>query len=116
MKTINELKSENQIPVIITDEQGFIIYINQEFQRAFFWDENLIGKTILDVIPLNFHDAHNLGFSRFTMTEKSNILNHPIKAKVIRQDGQAVWSEHKIVAENKDGKWYFGATLRPLAD
>nr|RNJ65960.1 MAG: PAS domain S-box protein [Leptolyngbya sp. IPPAS B-1204] len=114
MKTIEQLKQETQVPVIVVDEQGFITYINQCFQETYLWDTELIGKTLLDVIPTSFHDAHNLGFSRFSMTEKSNILDHPINAKVITKDGRAVWSEHWLIAEQLEGTWWFGATLRPL--
>ena len=114
ISNLNELKSETKVPVIIADNQGFVVYINQCFTDAYFWDADLIGKTLIEVIPLNFHDSHNLGFSRFAMTEKSHIANHPINAVVIRKDGKAVLSEHYIIAEIVEEQWFFGARLRPL--
>ena len=114
MTTLSELKSETEIPVIIADERGFVTYINHCFTENYLWDSELIGKTLLEVIPINFHDSHNLGFSRFAMTEKSHIANHPIRALVTCKDGEIVLSEHYIIAERVEGHWFFGARLRPL--
>jgi hypothetical protein len=69
----------------------------------------------VEIISFNFHDSHNLGFSRFAMTEKSHIANHPINAMVITKEGKTVLSEHYIIAQNIQKKWFFGATLRPLS-
>lgn len=114
MKTFEEIKLETQIPVVISDEHGFIVYINACFTDVYLWDYELIGKTLGEIIPRNFHDSHNLGFSRFIMTEISHIANHPINAIVITKDGKAVMSEHYITAEQIEDKWFFAAQLRPL--
>jgi PAS domain-containing protein len=110
-----DLRSEVQQPVVISDDQGFVVYINDQFTKEYLWGSDLIGKTLADIIPMNFHDSHNLGFSRFTMTEISHVANHPINAMVISQDGRSILSEHYITAEQIEGKWYFAAQLRPLS-
>ncbi|MEA5532947.1 PAS domain S-box protein [Crocosphaera sp. XPORK-15E] len=115
MKTFNELTLETKQPIVISDDQGFVVYINQCFTDVYLWDSELIGQTLADIIPSNFHDSHNLGFSRFTMTEISHVANHPINAMVITKDGRAVLSEHYITAQNIEGKWFFTAQLRPLS-
>lgn len=113
--SIEELRQERQLPVVIADDQGFVVYINHCFTDNYQWDKEIIGRTIVEVIPTNFHDSHNLGFSRFAMTEKSHIANHPINAVVIAKDGKSILSEHYIIAEPVQGRWFFGATLRPLS-
>ncbi|PSB30029.1 PAS domain S-box protein [Stenomitos frigidus] len=115
MKTIGELKLETDVPVVITDQQGFITYINDCFTSIFGWSEaEITGQMITIIIPMGFHDPHHLGFSRFLSTHKSTILNHPLQLKAITKDGREIASEHLLMAEQEQGQWFFAATLRPL--
>ncbi len=66
------------------------------------------------IIPLGFHDSHHLGFSRFLSTQRSTILNHPLRLKGITKSGEEIEAEHTIVAEREQDEWVFVATLRPL--
>lgn len=114
MKTFNDLTLETREPIVIADDQGFVVYINHCFTDTYLWGSELIGQTLAEIIPGNFHDSHNLGFSRFQMTEISHVANHPINAMVIAKDGRLVLSEHYITAQNIEEKWFFTAQLRPL--
>lgn len=115
MKTINEIKSENQLPVIITDQQGFITYINEAFQRVYGWsEEEIVGFPLEIIIPQSLHDSHRLSFSRFVMTEKAKILNHPLLLKTVTKNGTEIESEHFITAEKQGENWFFAATISPL--
>jgi PAS domain S-box-containing protein len=107
-KNFQDLTQESENPVVIADDQGFVVYINPQFTETYLWSEDLIGKTLADIIPIN------LGFSRFRMTEISHVANHSINAMVITQDGRSLLSEHYITAQQIEGKWYFAAQLRPL--
>lgn len=115
MNAIQAMKQETTVPVVITDEQGFISYVNDCFTKVFDW--NLIeiqGQMITIIIPTAFHDPHHLGFSRFLLTGKSTILNHPIHLQAITKDGREIESEHTIIAEQENDRWVFVATLKPL--
>ncbi|UKO97804.1 PAS domain S-box protein [Nostoc sp. UHCC 0870] len=115
MKTLQEMKAEADLPVLMTDQQGLIIYVNDAFQFVFGWKEaEIIGQTLEAVIPSSFHDSHHLGFSRFAMTEQPTVLNHPLQLKAVRSDGSEIDAEHFITAEKQEGEWIFGAILRPL--
>lgn len=115
MTTIEQMKCENDAPVLITDQRGFIIYVNKSFGEVFGWSfDEIIGKSLNIVIPNSYQDSHNLGFARFAMTEQSRILNHPLQLMAVRKDGREIMSEHFITAEQEDGQWFFGAILRPL--
>ncbi len=113
-RNFSDLCSEALQPVVIADDEGFVVYINPQFSEIYHWGSELIGQTLAEIIPLNFHDSHNLGFSRFSMTEISHVANHPINAMVIDKHGASVLSEHYITAEKIEGRWYFAAQLRPL--
>lgn len=115
MKTLAQMKAETDLPVLMTDHQGLIIYVNDAFKFVFGWAEaEILGQTLEAVIPSTFHDSHHLGFSRFAMTEQATVLNHPLKLKAVKSDGSELDAEHFITAEQHEGKWIFGATLRPL--
>ncbi|MCF2151408.1 PAS domain-containing protein [Desmonostoc muscorum LEGE 12446] len=115
MKTISEIKLETQLPVIITDQQGFVTYINEAFNQVYGWGyEEIIGLPLEVIIPQSLHDSHRLSFSRFIMTEKAKILNHPLLLKTVTKDGIEVESEHFITAEKQGENWFFAATISPL--
>ena len=115
METIENLKQQKELPVIITDDQGIVIYVNDVFERVFGWSQSEIsGQALTVILPAYFQDAHNLGFSRFSATGVSTILNHPLLLKAITKDNREIESEHFIIAEKQDGCWVFAATLRPL--
>lgn len=115
MKSIDELKLEADMPVVATDHQGFITYVNDRFTAVFGWTlAEIAGQNITVIIPDGFHDSHHIGFSRFLATEKSTILNHPLQLKGVTKDGREIAAEHFIRAEQHQGQWIFCATLRPL--
>lgn len=115
MNAIQAMKQKTDVPVIITDHQGFVTYVNDCFTMVFGWSlAEIQGQMITVIIPLGFHDSHHLGFSRFLSTQRSTILNHPLRLKGITKAGQEIEAEHHIVAEREHDEWVFMATLRPL--
>jgi len=116
VQTLKDLKRVTDVPVLIIQHQGLIIYVNGCFGVVFGWSfDQIVGQSLATIIPKSFHDAHNLGFSRFAITEKSTVLNHPLQLKAVTKDGREIDMEHFIIAEQQQGQWMFGATLRPLA-
>ncbi|MBD1861682.1 MULTISPECIES: PAS domain-containing protein [Trichocoleus] len=115
MMTLQELTTTTDVPVLITDHQGFITFVNSAFQATFGWQsEEILGQPLTVVIPTSYHDSHHLGFARFTLTEQPTIMNHPLRLMAVTQDGREILSEHFITAEQQLGQWMFGAILRPL--
>lgn len=109
------MQLETELPVIITDKEGFITYINDAFNSVYGWTaEEIIGLPLEVIIPHSLHDSHRLSFSRFVMTEKAKILNHPLLLKTVTKAGVEVESEHFITAEKRGGDWFFAATISPL--
>ena len=115
MSTIEEIRRETNVPSVIADHQGVITQVNKRFEAAFGWQaQEIVGKTLSTLIPSNLHDAHHLGFSRFLTTGKPTLLNQPLKLKAVTKDGHEFDAEHIITAEQHQGQWVFGATIRPL--
>lgn len=117
METIDELKVKSPFPVIVTDHQGIVLEVNSHFEAFFGWSAaEIVGQSLTLILPVYFRDSHHLGFSRFTATGISTILNHPLKLKALTKERGEVLSEHFIIAEQKNGNWIFAATLRPLVE
>lgn len=108
-------RHQTTIPVVVTDHQGIITEVNGPFTDVFGWSaEEVVGQNVSLIIPKSFHDSHQLGFGRFRLTHRSEILNHPLVLKGMTKDGREIESEHYIVAEQHQGRWVFMAFLRPL--
>jgi len=117
MLTIDALKAETAIPAIIVDHDGTIVHINEVFEETWGWQKDqLVGESLTTIIPDNLRDAHHMGFSRFALTGKPTILNQALELIILKADGQETPAEHYIIAEEIDGNWVFGATIKPLDD
>lgn len=114
MSKIDKLKKTKDAPVIISDRSGMVIYANPCFLQIYQWTEELIGSSLNRIIPTAFHDSHNMGFSRFLVTGKSQISDHVVEAAVVMGDGRRRWSEHHIVVEKIDNNYLIGAKLIPM--
>ena len=115
MLTIAALKAEATVPVIIVDHEGTIVHINRVFEKTWGWQkEKLVAQTLATIIPANLRDAHNLGFSRFLLSGNPKILNQALELVIVLADGTEAAAEHYIIAEEIDGNWVFGATIKPL--
>lgn len=115
MQTIAELREEQALPVIIADSFGIVTYVNQAFVAMCGWAlEEIIRQPLSVIIPSSMRTAHHLGFSRFLATGESTLLNRPLMLQVLRRDGVLLQAEHTITAEQHDGQWVFGATIKPL--
>ena len=115
---IRALREKEDLPFVRADASGIVQEINDRFKAVYGWSEAaLIGQSLGLILPPSFRDSHHAGFARFQLTEVSKVLNHPLKLETFCADGNAIESEHFIVAEkHSDGSWSFAATLRPLME
>lgn len=115
MVSIDELQRITQDPVVIADHRGLITHVNERFEAVFGWRKaEIAGQPLSRIIPTHLHDAHHLGFSRFLTTGQPTLLNQPLTLRAVTKDGREFDAEHLIVAEQQQGAWVFGATVRPL--
>lgn len=116
MTTVKDLRRETRLAVVIADQEGVITYVNRPFLDLFGWSRaEIVGRSLTAIIPPNLHDAHNLGFSRFTLTRKSTVLDRPLTLAAVTKDGRVFDAEHFIVAGEEGGRRVFAATIRPLS-
>ena len=114
MMSIDEIMERQDVPVIAGDEQGRITWANDAFVQAFGWSrEELMGASIIVIMPAYMHDAHTLGFSRFLATAAGRVLAQPLALPVRHRSGHESQATHLIVAEHRAGRWRFAATIVP---
>jgi PAS domain S-box-containing protein len=112
---IEDVLRETSLPTLVADHQGMITRVNQRFEDVFGWrGDEILGRPLTAIIPRTFRDAHHLGFSRFLLTGSPTLLGRPLTLPAMAKDGRVFDAEHVIFAEQREGRWVFAATIRPL--
>lgn len=112
--TYKDILREKELPAIAIDHNSMITMVNEAFEKVYGWsEEELLGKSVTEIIPPYLRDAHQIGFARFMTTEQATLLGVKIPLKILYRDGTIRDAEHYIVGEKKDNQWCFAATIRP---
>lgn len=112
MPSIAELEEITDVPVISISQQGLVTFVNQSFTDSYGWSKSdLLDKHLDIIIPTSLQEAHNVGLSRFLLTENPKLIGMPLSLKVRTKDGQELDAEHTIHAEKTDDHWNFCATI-----
>ncbi len=115
METIEQFKRREDVPVVVSDDQGVLVHVNRSFEEIFGWtSQESLGQPMIMIIPPYLRDAHHMGFSRFLSTQKPTLMAKPLTLKAINKKGQEFDAEHFIIAEKIQGRWQFAATIKPL--
>lgn len=110
--TVDQLLTIEDIPIVAIDQGSIFFHINQAFTDEYGWTkDDLIGKSVVEIMPDHMRSGHNIGFARFLATEHSELMNKYLPLKVKYKDGREELSNHFIVGNKKDGKWQFAAII-----
>lgn len=114
--TFDELIKEKTLPVVVIDHNSFFILVNDAFEKAYGWTaKDLLGNSVTKIIPPYLQDAHQVGFSRFLVTEQPTLMNKPLPLSILYRDGTVKDAEHYITAQKKKDRWQFAASITPSA-
>jgi PAS domain S-box-containing protein len=113
-KSYSDIITETSRPVITIDELGKVTFISEAFTKEYGWTpHDLVGKLVTTIMPPHMRDAHNIGFSRFLITEHPTLLGKELPLPVYCKDGAAKSAIHYIVGEKYGETWRFAATITP---
>lgn len=89
------------------------IDINEMFERTYGWSRaELMGRSVVEIMPPHMRDAHSVGFARYLTTEKSDLLGKPLPLSVLYKDGRVAVADHYILGDKlADGRWRFAAII-----
>ena len=114
--TFETLRTRTDVPVIIANSSGRIVFVNARFTEMFGWSsDEAVGQLLTLIIPQSLHDAHHPGFSRFVETGSGRLLGKPLNLRARDKTGREFDAEHHILAEKQGEEWSFGATIKPIA-
>ena len=75
--------AESAVEAIVSaDSDGQVVFANEATERVFGWPpDELVGRSLTELIPERFRDAHREGMRRYLLSGSANVR---------RQDGRAV--------------------------
>ncbi|MDQ3064691.1 MAG: PAS domain S-box protein [bacterium] len=116
--TYDELIVLEDVPVVAIDQQSIFFYINDAFTNEYGWtEEDLIGKSVLEIMPAHMRNAHTVGFARYLATETSDLLGKTLPLGVLYKNGTVKTSNHYILGDKNKSSWRFAAIIDyPLDD
>lgn len=110
--TVADLLKVTDLPIVAIDQSSIFTFVNNAFTKEYGWtNADLLGKSVVEIMPDHMRSGHNIGFARFLTTEHSDLLNKYLPLKVRYKDGREEVSNHFIVGSKKDGKWQFAAII-----
>jgi PAS domain S-box-containing protein len=110
---------EAALDCIITINDGSrIVEWNPAAERTFGYSRNeALGRDLADlIIPPEYRDTHHRGMSRYLSTGEGPVLGKRIELEALRSDGSRFPVELAIDAIRVEGKPYFTAYLRDIAE
>lgn len=86
--------------LLAADDANLIIAASPATLAALGYDDlaRLVGKRLLSIIPLRYHQAHIAGFTLHLVNGRSPLLGHRVTVPVVRADGTEVEMDVRIGA------------------
>jgi len=101
--------------IISIDTRGAIQSFNPaaEIMYGYSQDE-LLGKSVSEIMPESYRKRHNEGFNHFLTTKKPRILNQSVEVEGLRKNGDTFALELTISQVNIGEELYFTAMSRDI--
>lgn len=110
--SVDDLLQATNVPVVSIDQASIFTYINEAFTEEYGWtQEDLLGKSVIEIMPGHMRSGHNIGFARFLATEKSDLLNKHLPLPIRYKNGTEKISNHFIVGSKQGDDWQFAAVI-----
>jgi PAS domain S-box-containing protein len=102
--------------VVAADELNRVLAASPAALELLGWDEDLVGRRIVEIVPVRLREGHIAGFTRHLLTGESTILDRAVLLPALRRDGTEV--DVRLLVQRTlatDGRPVFTATLEPVA-
>jgi PAS domain S-box-containing protein len=100
--------------VVAADDVNRIVAASPAALDLLGWDDDLVGRRIVAVIPERFREAHIAAFTLHLLTGETRIIGREVAVPVLRRDGTEVPVRLHVQRESAaDGHTVFVATMRP---
>lgn len=74
--------------IISADSRGLIHFWNRAAERMFgYKQEEILGQSLVSIIPERYREAHSRGMKRFHETGESKVIGKTVELSALRKDG-----------------------------
>jgi PAS domain S-box-containing protein len=103
--------------VVGTDTTGHVLYANAAAESLLGWASGeLLGKSLIDLMPERLREAHRRGMERFFGTGEKRLIGRAVRVPALRRDGSELDVELTLNAFPIDGEVLVFGVLRDLRE
>lgn len=103
--------------IVITDEDGIIVFWNGGAERMFGWLEAEVkGKSIEIIIPKAAREAHRKGMERLKATGESKVLDRPMEVDAVHRFDEIIPVSITISKSNIGTVVHFTAVIKNIRE
>jgi PAS domain S-box-containing protein len=103
--------------IVLIDEEEKIVYWNPAACRLLgYQPEEIAGKSIIEVIPPRFREAHTKAFRRFVETGQGALLGKTYEVAALKKDGAEIPIELSISGIRLKGTWHSAGVIRDISE
>ncbi len=101
--------------IILITNEGKIAYWNIAAENMFGYDNSeMMGRNLEIIIPPQYREAHNKGFTRFKETGLGPLVGKIYEVSALRKDGTEFPIELSISGLQLKGKWHSAGMVRDI--
>ena len=126
-KALEELKVSEEInrsitdsaaeSIMLLDADGKVITWNKSSEKMFgYTSTEMLGSSVLKIIPLNLASNHNQHFSRFKNGEILSVIGKTLEVRAITKDKKEIPVELSLSKWSKGENLYITAVLREISE
>ncbi len=103
--------------VVAADEEGRVEYANPAAEQMFGYSEDeLVGKTLLDLMPERFHQAHVHGLAQYVTTGIAKMVGRTVEVMGRRRDGSEFPIDLSLGTWTSQGRVHFAGIMRDVTE
>lgn len=103
--------------IIVADMGRHIIQWNQGAEQLFGYSaDEMIGESIVRIIPHRFRDAHEHGMRRYAATKEKRVIGQTVELVGLKKDGSEVPIEMALGTWETDKGLFFSSIIRDISE
>jgi adenylate cyclase len=103
--------------IVTADANGLVVSWNPAAERMFGHSESdMIGKSLIEIIPARFREAHEAGMNRVVTTGETRITGRTVEVHGLRSDGSEFPIELSLATWVDGEDRYFSGIIRDITE
>ncbi|SEH89654.1 PAS domain S-box-containing protein/diguanylate cyclase (GGDEF) domain-containing protein [Halobacillus karajensis] len=103
--------------VVTSDDKGMVMSWNKAAENIFgFKEEEMVGISLLNVMPEKYRKAHELGIKRYNQTRISRAIGRTLELEGLHKNGSTFPIELSLSTVEDGGRTYFTGIIRDITE